>query len=228
MASIDPTTVYRIRTADGSDTLCLPSGQSYHSINGAIQESIFVYIRNGLLPLFEQKKEIRILELGLGTGLNCILSYCYSEYYNVRIEYTGVDAYPINLQMAKELYYERQVRFKNFEEIFRKIHLAEEYRDFMFLGKHFSFRKLKQRFEHIDLSEQYDLIYHDAFGPGFEMRYWQAAFLKKLYSLLRKNGRLITYCAMGQFKRDLRGCGFEVLSPEGPPGKREITLAIRK
>jgi len=38
---------------------------------------------------------------------------------------------------------------------------------------------------------------------------------------------LVTYCAMGQFKRDLKSLGFTVIGKPGPPGKREMTVAVK-
>ena len=46
--------------------------------------------------------------------------------------------------------------------------------------------------------------------------------------MLNVGGILVTYCAMGQFKRDLKAIGFEVKSVPGPPGKREMTIALKK
>ena len=36
---------------------------------------------------------------------------------------------------------------------------------------------------------------------------------------------LVTYCAQGQFKRNLKEIGFTVEARPGPPGKREMTVA---
>jgi tRNA U34 5-methylaminomethyl-2-thiouridine-forming methyltransferase MnmC len=38
---------------------------------------------------------------------------------------------------------------------------------------------------------------------------------------------LVTYCAKGQVKRDLKSVGFTVESRLGPPGKREMTVALK-
>ena len=46
-----------------------------------------------------------------------------------------------------------------------------------------------------------------------------------MYSFLNFDGELVTYCAKGQFKRDLKSSGFEVFSLNGPPGKREMVRA---
>jgi tRNA U34 5-methylaminomethyl-2-thiouridine-forming methyltransferase MnmC len=45
--------------------------------------------------------------------------------------------------------------------------------------------------------------------------------------VLVKDGVLTTYCAKGYVKRNLRSAGFIVEALPGPPGKREITRAIK-
>ena len=48
-----------------------------------------------------------------------------------------------------------------------------------------------------------------------------------MYNSLKLNGILVTYCAQGQFRRNLKSLGFKVESFPGPPGKREMTIAIK-
>ncbi len=57
---------------------------------------------------------------------------------------------------------------------------------------------------------------------------WLPEVFLKLYRATAPGGRLVTYCAQGQFKRNLSAAGFEVHTAPGPPGKREMTLGIRK
>ena len=60
-------------TMDGSQTLYLEEiDEHYHSTFGAIQESEHVFIREGLERC--PAKEISLLEIGFGTGLNCYLT----------------------------------------------------------------------------------------------------------------------------------------------------------
>ena len=60
-------------------------------------------------------------------------------------------------------------------------------------------------------------------GTAREIQYLE--ILKKMAEGLKPNGVLVTYCAMGQFKRDLKSLGLSVEALPGPPGKREMTLA---
>ena len=38
---------------------------------------------------------------------------------------------------------------------------------------------------------------------------------------------LVTYCSSGQFKRDLKSIGLEVVVLPGPKGKKEMVRAIK-
>ena len=53
------------RTDDGSSTLYVPElKEHYHSVNGAVQESMHVFIKTGLQAIATEK--INILEMGFG------------------------------------------------------------------------------------------------------------------------------------------------------------------
>ncbi len=59
-------------TGDNSRTLYIEElDECYHSHHGALQEAEHVFIKNGLEKL--DKKEINILEMGFGTGLNVLV-----------------------------------------------------------------------------------------------------------------------------------------------------------
>ena len=66
---------------DGSPTLLSERfGVTYHSIFGAIDESITVFLSAGLqYQILKNKKDISILEMGFGTGLNAFLTLIESE-----------------------------------------------------------------------------------------------------------------------------------------------------
>jgi tRNA U34 5-methylaminomethyl-2-thiouridine-forming methyltransferase MnmC len=44
---------------------------------------------------------------------------------------------------------------------------------------------------------------------------------------LKTGGVLVTYCAQGQMKRNLKALGLQITSLPGPPGKREMTRATK-
>jgi tRNA U34 5-methylaminomethyl-2-thiouridine-forming methyltransferase MnmC len=48
-----------------------------------------------------------------------------------------------------------------------------------------------------------------------------------MFESLNSNGVMVTYCAQGQFRRNLKSLGFMVDSLPGPPGKREMTRGTK-
>jgi tRNA U34 5-methylaminomethyl-2-thiouridine-forming methyltransferase MnmC len=96
------------------------------------------------------------------------------------------------------------------------------------MDQNFHFTKWNSRIQDIKLHKKYDLVYYDAFGPRVQPELWKKDIFTKIYAALNDDGLLVTYCANGQFKRDLKAVGFDVKSIPGPPGKREITQAFRK
>jgi tRNA U34 5-methylaminomethyl-2-thiouridine-forming methyltransferase MnmC len=79
----------------------------------------------------------------------------------------------------------------------------------------------------VDFENQFDLIYYDAFAPTAQPELWEEPVMERMQRALVPGGVLVTYCAKGAFKRTLKGLGFEVETLQGPPGKREMTRAIR-
>ena len=90
-----------IQTEDGSITLYVPElNEHYHSVHGAIQESIHIFIRAGLdfyltSPEHRPPTEVplSILEAGFGTGLNAYLSLLRSEELQLPLDYHSVEKY---------------------------------------------------------------------------------------------------------------------------------------
>ena len=81
-------------TSDGSyvRSMC-PIDEHYHSIHGAVQESEHVFIKYGIQTLF--KSNIRVLEVGLGTCLNALLTALWSENNGTSVDYTGIEGLSI-------------------------------------------------------------------------------------------------------------------------------------
>ena len=80
----------KLNTKDGSDTLIHSEwGELYHSRHGAITESRHVFIQHGLMNFIKQhpqKANINILEMGLGSGLNTILSQEVAEKHKLQLK----------------------------------------------------------------------------------------------------------------------------------------------
>lgn len=215
-------------TQDGSHSLFSEKhGVSYHSKYGAIQESQHVFIESGLYYRMTGSHKLAILEIGLGTGLNAYMSLLEAEKHQIDIEYTSAEAYPISQDEALQLNYPKLLEVKEWQEQFLAIHQSEWGVSHQ-LSPHFKFTKLQTRFEDLDFSEAFDVIYFDAFAPSAQPELWEAAIMEIMHRSLKAGGVLTTYCAKGSVKRTLRSIGFEIEALPGPPGKREMTRAIKK
>jgi tRNA U34 5-methylaminomethyl-2-thiouridine-forming methyltransferase MnmC len=212
-------------TGDGSKTIFLPElNETYHSSNGAVQESRHIFIENGL-DLVEKQGAIRILEVGFGTGLNALLSAGWAETNNQMIHYIGIEANPLRPELCFQLDYPRHIG-QNSEKIYDALIHCDWEMDNQ-LSTHFSIQKREVKIQDFQAIEPIDLIYFDAFGPRVQAEMWDVTILEKMFQSLNSGGALVTYCAQGQFKRDLKAIGFILESPPGPPGKREMTRAIK-
>lgn len=213
--------VRTVVTADGTVTLFAPElNEHYHSVHGAMQESMHVFIRAGL-HFAEPKQPLRIFEVGFGTGLNALLSQILKP---CPVTYHSIEFFPLEKENIAELNYAENEADKT---IFLAIQNAP-WNIETTISENFSLKKIKADLHLFKTDEKYDLIYFDAFSPEAQPEMWTAAVFEKMYSLLNPNGILVTYCAKGEVKRTLKASGFEVESIPGPPGKREMTRARRK
>lgn len=214
-----------IETKDGSHTVISSHfGEAYHSKFGAIQESKHVFLQAGLLPILNKRSRVSILEIGFGTGLNAVLTYLETRGLPVHIQYDTIEAYPLEPEAIEALNYPQLLDLS--PTIWTKIHTTDWEEDIL-LSANFQFKKHHLLFQEFDLKKQYDLIYYDAFAPEAQPELWDIPILTKMFDFLVKGGILVTYCAKGYVKRNLKAVGFTIESIPGPPGKREMTRAVK-
>ena len=212
-------------TEDGSTTIHLPDwNENYHSKHGAIQEAKHVFIKNGL-SLFENRK-VSILEIGFGTGLNAFITFIEAKKLNQKIDYYGIEAYPVIAAEVLQMNYVAELNAENHQAIFKKMH-ESDWEKKIILNDDFCLTKRKQFFDEIVDDNKYDLIYFDAFGYRVQPELWSTEIFQKMYNSLKNNSYLVTYAARGVVKRSLIEVGFTVEKLEGPPGKREMFRAFK-
>lgn len=214
------------KTADGSYTLYVPElDEHYHSVKGAMTESQHIFIDMGLKH--SSVPHPRILEIGLGTGLNCFLTFLEAEKAGRKIHYTGIERYPLDMGTIRKLDYPAIVNQGN-EELYFAIHEAPWEMDAA-LSSLFTLHKIEGDFTCFTFEKGYDIIYFDAFAPEKQPEMWEQKLFDHLYEVLNEGGILTTYCAKGVVRRMLQSAGFEVERLPGPPGgKREILRATKK
>lgn len=218
-----------VKTGDGSSTIFIPEwNEHYHSIYGAIQEAQHVFIQMGLFKVMERidLKQISIMEIGFGTGLNALVTWKATQISAISINYTGIEAYPVSSEEILALNYAEEIEEKSAARIFEKLHnLPWEQKSE--ITKNFSLTKQKKFFHKINESGSYDLIYFDAFGARVQPELWTEEIFGIMYKALRTEGILVTYSAKGSVRRAMQEVGFKVEKLPGPPGKREMLRAAK-
>lgn len=216
-------------TSDGSTTIHLPDWEEqYHSIHGAIQEAKHVFIAAGYTKLLESNpSKFEILEIGFGTGLNTFITFLEGIKTAKKIDYVGIEAYPVSNNEIEKLNYVTELNAQKNEAIFKKIH-STPWEVKHKISTDFSLLKRKQFFENITDTNCYNLVFFDAFGAKNQPELWTEAMFKKMFEALKENGILVTYSAKGSVRRALQTVGFLVERIPGPPGKREMLRATKK
>lgn len=261
-------------SADGSNTLQLTRfNETYHSRNGAFTEASHIYIRCGLEYLFEKGLQsssgapkissgvpaasisasaaptvcINIFDVGLGTALNCILTWCWQQQLirsglpHPQIAYYGIEKYPIPPQKALQMNYPQVIAghmgiILHPEEIsstFEKIHTCKWEKDVeitpgftlhkscadisLLQGDYYSAGKY---------SSSPAMIFYDTFSPATQPELWDESIFRAIASGCAPGSILTTYCSKGTVKQALRNAGFTLERLSGPPGKRHILRGV--
>ncbi len=216
-----------IKSKDGSSTIYNSSlDEHYHSTHGAVQEAEHVFIDAGLkFRLQSQPKRLNVFEMGLGTGLNAILTAIHGNELKTEIDYSSIEAFPLEDIILEKLNYGDYWGSKGVS-LFNMIHaIPWQQKSRLYPG--FFFQKIQTDFESYDATQAFDLIYWDAFGPRVQPELWDEAIFEKLYAMCADGGVLVTYSAKGSVKRAMISSGFQVEKIPGPPGKREMLRATK-
>lgn len=215
-----------IETGDGSPSLSVPDlRETYHSRHGAVQESIHVFIEHGLRATAHPAgRPLRILELGFGTGLNALLTARYAQH---PVRYHTLERDPLPMSLIDRLGLDR------FEDdrtrgLARDLHEAPWSVEATVHLRMTVFKESVAAEDWTWTGEPFDLIYYDAFAPHAQPHLWEPPVLERFTRILRENGTFVTYCAQGAFKRHLAALGLSVEALPGPPGKREMTRAVKR
>lgn len=216
-----------ILTGDGSSTLYSEQfGDHYHSTHGALRESQHIFIDQGLHFKLKQsdRDRISILEVGMGTGLNVLLTSL--QHQANRIRYTALEPYPLKSEIWKKLNYPELIDTPVAIELFHTIH-GGGWTDFFTLSSGMHLRKLRVSLQEFFEPQLFDIIYFDAFSPVVQSEMWSEQVFTSLYQMCRDGAVLVTYSSKGSVRRALKNAGFSVTKIPGPVGKREIVRAIK-
>ena len=223
-----------VLTADGSHTLEINEGaEHYHSMHGAVQEAEHVFIQSGLSHQFEKERELSVLEVGFGTGLNALLTFLWMKRAGGKLRYTGIEAFPVVEEEWTVLNYVEQIgplgpEDKNTaERIWKQLHTSD-WEQSIEIDNDLELRKNEVKVLGFFPDERFDVVYFDAFGPRHQPDMWTDEVFQQMAAVMVPGGVLVTYCAKGAVRRSMQAARFEVERLPGPPGKREMLRATKQ
>jgi tRNA U34 5-methylaminomethyl-2-thiouridine-forming methyltransferase MnmC len=217
-----------IETEDGSHTLKLDGlNEQYHSSKGALQESQHIFIQTGLYSTQLANEPLFVLEVGMGTGLNALLTGREALMGKKRILYDACEAFPLENQIIEKLNYPSLFQEPWTGDLFDRIHKAGSVK-YENIDDWFFIRCFHQKIQDMELSPgKYNLVYFDAFGPDTQPELWSETIFQKISHSMKPGGVLVTYSVKGTVRRAMESAGLKAEKLPGPPGKREITRAIK-
>ena len=218
-----------ILTKDGSHSVAIPEWEVfYHSLHGAIKESLHVFIDAGLHHWLEKHpsaSQCTVFEMGFGTGLNALLTVLEAERLNRKIIYETVEAYPLETPIIQQLNYCELLEQPYWQPVFESLHTCGWNKQ-QPITNFFSFKKVNALLTEYSASAPIDVIYYDAFAPSAQPELWTEAVFRQLLNMLAPDGILVTYCSKGVVGRAMQAAGFSIEKIPGPPGKREMIRAM--
>lgn len=217
-----------VQTADGSKTIYNEQvGEFYHSRNGALQESEHVFLNAGLKHFLSSNnlKEVSVLEVGFGTGLNFLLSADYCTQHQIKLNYTGIEAYPLSSEMISQTGYEEYIAPSLWENFIDNYSVSlkvpidiNEYTKLRIDGR-----------ELLDFTNPnlFNVIYFDAFASAKQPEMWTEEAITHTIKFLEQGSIFVTYAITGNLKRMLKSLGLKIEKVPGAAGKREMLRGSR-
>jgi len=221
-------------TADGSTTVYdVSTGSHFHSLHGALSESLHVYVHGTGLPerLLNAQAPIEILEIGLGTGMDLLLTAGYVNESTALANYVAFEPRPLPERVVAE-YYSRTVFPEpaptkgQIDAVSRAIGQRVDTLDLGRLRADLRFRPWEVGVGELRES-RFDVIYYDPFGPGTAPEMWTRERLAELVFALKPSGCLTSYSISGAARRILAELPVLVERPRGYGRKLQMLRVTR-
>ena len=212
-------------TEDGSPTLLSGRfGETYHSRRGAVAESTHVFIKEGFDWASEGKSALRIGEIGLGSGLNALLTCYHAEQRQISVDYHAIEAFPPDPEILEAMTFGDW----NTSPGLHQMIMQNPEKKVLECNSWFRFSWTKAVWPEVNPFENLDVLYYDAFAPNCQPELWNLDALKAAHIALAEGGAFVTYCAKGSFRRDLKSLEFVVKRLPGAPGKWHMTRGVKR
>lgn len=218
-----------VATADGSNTIFNPQvGENYHSRHGALQESKHVFLKSGLEYFIElsQAREVSVLEVGFGTGLNFLLTAAHCTNHTLQLDYVGIEAYPLTLDMISSTGYKQYVEPAIWDAFMGSY--SQSLQHAVQINPNCRLHTANCPLLDFKAGKQFDVIYFDAFAAVHQPEMWDEQAIAHTIQFLKPGGVFVTYAITGNLKRMLKALGLQVQKAPGAPGKREMLRAVKE
>lgn len=213
--------VERVVTGDGSTTLrAVGRDVTFRSLHGARTESRHVFVE----PCFARfrgrgRPTLRILELGFGGATNFGEAYEAAQRDAVRLEYVAVECDAVS---PADLVCDGDAASLAARALEAGCGVASDERATLrIVGADWTVSAKLLASE-----PPFDAVFHDPFGPDVDPTCWTEECFRWSRQLVGKEAALATYSSAGHVRRALEAAGWVVEKRPGPPGKREVVLAI--
>ncbi|ANI89077.1 hypothetical protein A9P82_07105 [Arachidicoccus ginsenosidimutans] len=219
-----------IITSDGSHTVeATELATHYHSIHGALQESMHVFIRAGLEYFLQKnrKRNVAVFEMGFGTGLNALMSLQVAIQKQITVHYTTVELFPLKKEEYSLLNYSKLLPQSFEEDYLQELHSCGWGKDEI-IHPYFIVRKINTSILEMLMNRNFDVVYYDAFDASVQPELWQVSLFEKIFKAMNGGGVFVTYSSKGYVRRALQDVGFGVEKIPGPPKKREMLRGIKQ
>ncbi|MFD2873979.1 tRNA (5-methylaminomethyl-2-thiouridine)(34)-methyltransferase MnmD [Mucilaginibacter ximonensis] len=216
-----------VTTADGSKTIFNPLvGENYHSKHGALQESKHVFLNAGLLYFLEQSQSqsASILEVGFGTGLNFLLTADYCIEHQIKLNYTGIEAYPLTFEFINNTGYNEYASPETWQQMLGNYQTTLQQP--VDLNEYCRLHVANTQLLEFESAQKFDVIYFDAFAAIHQPEMWGEEAISHTVKFMKPGSVFVTYAITGNLKRILKSLGLTIQKIPGAPGKREMLRAV--
>ena len=217
-----------VTTADGSKTIYHPViKENYHSKNGALQESNHVFLNSGLRYYLADKeiKNVSVLEVGFGTGLNFLLTNDFCTAKEIDLNYVGIEAFPLSLDLIIQTDYKNLVSKKTWSLF--ELQYLNSLKEKVKLNNFCSLQIACLDARTFNSPDLFDVIYFDAFASANQPELWTKDFITHVVSFLKIGGVFVTYAITGNLKRIMKSLSMKIEKAPGAAGKREMLRATK-
>jgi tRNA U34 5-methylaminomethyl-2-thiouridine-forming methyltransferase MnmC len=217
-----------VMTSDGSKTIFNEQvGENYHSRHGALQESKHVFLNSGLNYYLERKteKKASILEVGFGTGLNFLVTADHCIKNQIQLNYTGIEAFPLNQDMIAETGYHEYISEKLWDSFLTNYSIALN--GATHINDTCLLEIAPEKLLNFKSEYLFDVIYFDAFAAVHQPEMWNLESLNQICKFVKQGGVFVSYAITGELKRAMKSLGFSIEKVPGAVGKREMLRAVK-